>query len=265
MSLKQWLNRTLSKNKARENTGSVVSTLMWAAHVKLEQKDFGEARRLLLQALERRDEIVDATQVYYIITSLGVAWLFEEEYVACIEFFSEYIRRYPGDAAAYCARGGALWYSGRLTEALADHSRALEISPNDVGALLERGQILAETGEHNKALDDLALALQLIPHGEIQDATWLRKMEAYARNGRGLALGGIGELELAFREFESSIALCPDNAWVYFNRALVNDRLGDLKKANSDYQSALTRNDPKLNPLRRKFAEGRMQELRAQQ
>jgi len=237
---------------------------MWAAHVKLEEKDFREARRLLLQALERRDEIVDATQLYYILTTLGAAWLSEGDYPECIEFFSEYIRCHPGDAAAYCARGGALWYSGRLTEALADHSRALEISPDDVGALLERGQILAETGEHNKALDDLGRALQLLPHSQIQDAAWLGKMEAYIRNGRGLALAGMGETELAFREFESSIALCPDNAWVYFNRALVNDRLVELEKAKSDYQSALTRNDPKLNSLKRKFAERRVEELRAQ-
>ncbi len=238
---------------------------MWAAHAKLEEKGFREARRLLLQALERRDEIVDATQMYYILTTLGAAWLSEGDYSACIEFFSEYIRSHPGDAAAYCARGGALWYSGRVTEALADHSRALEICPDDIGALLERGQILAETGEHDKALGDLARALQLILHSQVQDAGWLRKVEAYTRNGRGLALAGMGEIELAFREFESSIALCPDNAWVYFNRALVNDRLGELEKAKSDYQSALTGNDPKLNPLRRKFAEGRVEELRAQE
>jgi len=56
-------------------------------------------------------------------------------------------------------------------------------------------------------------------------------------------------------EFDRSISLCPDNAWVYFNRAMVYESKGELEKAKSDYTLSLQKNIPKLSVLKRKYAE----------
>ncbi len=84
---------------------------------------------------------------------------------------------------------------------------------------------------------------------------WKIQVEAYSFNGRAVAHAGLGDFERAMAEFDRSISLCPDNAWVYFNRAKMYENKGQLEKAKSDYELSLQKNTPKLSVLKRKYAE----------
>jgi tetratricopeptide (TPR) repeat protein len=152
---------------------------------------------------------------------------------------------------------------GNIEDALKDYSRAIDLNPSDMRPLCGRGQVYAESGKAKEALDDLDRALVLFRADRRVDAgpDWYVQFEAYARNGRGLALATQGEHSLAMAEFDASLELAPDNAWAYYNRASVYDPAGDRLKAAEDYASSLQKSGPKLNRIRKERATARLREL----
>jgi tetratricopeptide (TPR) repeat protein len=165
-----------------------VQLLFQEAFPYMRSQQYGKARTIFLQALKLRNEIEEQATIEYLLSSLGSTWLFEGLYDQGIAFWTEYLSRYPGDGPAFCSRAGAFWYSSKLTEALDDFSRALELQPFDILALSGRGQILAEIGQNERAMADLDLALQLlkdIPELNHDRVAWHELIEAYVRNGRG--------------------------------------------------------------------------------
>jgi tetratricopeptide (TPR) repeat protein len=56
-------------------------------------------------------------------------------------------------------------------------------------------------------------------------------------------------------EFDRSIKLWPENAWVYFNRAEAYRNHGDPASAIENYRLALMKKQPKLTSLKRAHAE----------
>ena len=181
-----------------------------------------------------------------------------DEYSGAIEFFSECISRRPDDVAAHLYLGAALWYSGELEKANDVFSRALLLSPQDSNLLSSRGQILVEIGEYDKALCDLEGCLQ---HADIASALEEGPkvaLRAYALSGRGAAYSGLGKLEAAQKDFNESLALCPKNAWVYYNMALACERQGDIDAAIRNYTISLKMREPKLNASKRTAALARL-------
>ncbi|MGH2639731.1 MAG: tetratricopeptide repeat protein, partial [Rhabdochlamydiaceae bacterium] len=63
------------------------------------------------------------------------------------------------------------------------------------------------------------------------------------------------------KEFEASITLCPDNAWVYYKRACAYDLKGERQKAICDYTLALAKDDPRLPLNKIQHAEARLHAL----
>lgn len=238
--------------------------LLQQAHVHLTAQDVDQARPLLLKALQYRDHLAYQSALEYILMGLAGTWLLAERYDEGIAFFSDYITRFPTDSEGYHCRGENLWYAGRLQEAMRDYTQALELKPNSLLCLMGRGQVSAELGEHPNALHDLELALQKLDSEKISDsasALWYTQIEAFTRNGKGFALAGLGQISPAMEEFELSSRLVPDNAWVYYNRAQVHERLGNRKEAMNDYRKSLEKISPKLSPIKRTYAEARLAEL----
>jgi tetratricopeptide (TPR) repeat protein len=213
---------------------------------------------VLLQVLDSRDDIQDAATIEWLLSCLEATWLFTDKNEEAIIFFSEYISRYPNDSTAYWARAASLWYLGQLQEAIRDYSRALELKPTDILSLCGRGQVLAEVGQGKEAMKDLNLALEELktaPRSGPDFTEWREQAEAFTRNGRAVALATLGESAAAMEEFDASLALSPENAWVYYNRAHVHDLAGNREKARSDYQIALTKTGPPLSPFRKSRAQ----------
>lgn len=88
---------------------------------------------------------------------------------------------------------------------------------------------------------------------------WMKGAEAITRNGRAVALAGLGRINEAMTEFEASVNLCADNAWVYYNRAQVYERINDQQKAIADYRTALVKTGPHLSPRQKELARAKIQ------
>jgi tetratricopeptide (TPR) repeat protein len=125
---------------------------------------------------------------------------------------------------------------------------------------MERGQVLVEVGQPQKALTDLKTVLEQINSvPNARDAAW-PAMQAYTCSGLGPAFAALGDYSKAFDEYQKSIDLQPDNAWVYFNRAHVYEKLGEHSKALTDFERSLSKSRPKLPAYKRAIAERRVQE-----
>ncbi|HTQ55600.1 MAG TPA: tetratricopeptide repeat protein [Bryobacteraceae bacterium] len=177
-----------------------------------------------------------------------------EQYQKAVDTLSKAIALRPDLPRLYEARGGAYWYDGRFSEAIEDFTHVLEADPDNADAHSSRGQALAESGQYEFALTDLNRAIELAYE---QDRA---SISAYSHSGRGLAHGGLGAYEEAFRDFSESISQAPDNAWVYFNRAVVYERMGQTDKARADYETALNKRTPPLNRWKREQAAARLRE-----
>ncbi|MGB0034014.1 MAG: tetratricopeptide repeat protein [Candidatus Acidiferrales bacterium] len=240
--------------------------MMREASTRIAAKEYAQAQQILTTAIKFRDQINDPVAIDWILRTLGSTWLFQGLFVEQIAFFTEYLRRHPSDMAAYHERATALWYLGKLQESIRDYSRALELKPSDVESLSGRGQVLAEIGDSQQALRDLDVALELlgaIPKSDERWREWSKHTEAFIRRGRGVAYGGWTQIRQAINEFDASIALSPENAWVYYSRAQVYDRIRDDNRALSDYRTALAKSEPPLTPVQKENARARLQSLSA--
>jgi tetratricopeptide (TPR) repeat protein len=249
--------------KNRGNGLEIVTHLINSAYSLLQGGDYIEAQSVLLRALDHQSEIRDPLALEWILLSLARTWEETEEYKKWTDFFSDLIRRNPNSSIAYHLRAESHWYAGNPEEALTDYSQAVTLRPDDAGASLGRGQVFNELGDFRRALKDLDRAMALMNSVPYADDAWKRDFEAFARNGRGAAYAGLGDLFHATREFDTSISLCPENAWVYFNRAKVHQSQGDQKKAVADYRLALEKKGPKLNSTKRTYAKAQVEALEA--
>jgi tetratricopeptide (TPR) repeat protein len=254
MGLLRALRDRLRRNAAHRSVPGVVKRRGELAYSFIQQGDCLTARELLLKALEQRNEIEELAVLNWLLELLAWTWTVTEQYRDETEFFSNYLKLHPSDVRAHALRAGSLWYSGEHREAIEGYSKALEIDPNDIFALMGRGQVFAECGEYGRAIDDLDLVQDKLGQNAAGDPWW-RQVQAYSINGRAVAHAGLGDFERAMAEFDRSISLCPENAWVYFNRAMVYERKGDLAKAVADYKTSLQKSVPKLCVLKRKYAE----------
>lgn len=251
----QFLKRQFQRGKSKDEGQRTVTRLVDLSFSLLQGGNYIEARGLLLRALDYQNEIQNPLLLEWILTSLSRTWEETEEYRQWTEFFSDFIARNPNLAVAYNLRAESRWYGENFLDAIGDYSRSLELNPNDAGAFLGRGQVFLECHDFAHALKDLDLALALMDSVPYADAAWKADFEAFARNGRAAAYAGLGELSRAVEEFDKSIALCPENAWVYFNRAQVYENQGDRENAIADYRLAIAKKRPKLTSAKRAHAE----------
>jgi tetratricopeptide (TPR) repeat protein len=267
MDFLQWARKVLSRLNSDDKAASKIYPLLNEAHAHLVAEEYDKAQAKLLQALNLRNDLKDPAVIDYLLTSLGATWLLTDRYKEGIAFFSGYIERYSSDSAAFCERAAVRWYAGQLEEAIRDYSHALELKPNDILSLSGRGQVLAELGQNERAIQDLNLALETLQGSPVADPSWsewYEQIEAFIHNGRGVALAALGENGSAMSEFEVSIAKSPENAWVYYNRARIYDHARNFEKARPDYQAALTKRSPALNPIKKEHAQTRLREIPSQ-
>jgi hypothetical protein len=78
-----------------------------------------------------------------------------------------------------------------------------------------------------------------------------RAAPGITHNGKTATLAGLGQNDLAVKEFKDSINLQPDNAWVYFNRVQFHERNNDIAAPAAAYRVALDKEKPPLSLLKR--------------
>jgi len=193
-------------------------------------------------------------------------------YAESLLLFDEYLREIPTDTHARGSRGHALYHLGRLGEAEADLSRAIEGNAHDVFLYNLRGFLRHELGRYEAAVEDFTNAIRLAPgaaspyYGRARswgaldrlDDAVMDATEALQRNPnhadaylvRGNAHAKKKEWESSIRDYTRYIEFgrsLEDRYWGHFSRGLSLFSSRRYPQAISDFTKALTLK-PDLTP-----------------
>ena len=138
----------------------------------------------------------------------------------------------PENADRYLAR--AFFYEEYLKDydlALLDHTKAIELDEDEPDNWYNRGRLYYYQSNNEKSLKDFEKVLEI-------DSTYVN-----AINYRGVIFNNEGKYDLAIKEYERGIALAEIDpsgaAYCYSNRATQYERLREYDKAEADYTSAI--------------------------
>lgn len=178
----------------------------------------------------------------------------QEEYEAAISKASEALELDDRSLPGLATRAVSYWYSEHFVEAAEDYSQLLKLEDDAPFAYAGRGQVYVELGEYELAMADLDKAVDM--ERQATSETGL----AYALSGRALARAGLQRFDEAQQDFEESVQLRPDNAWVHYNQGLVYRLLNELNQAAKSFRRALEMTDPQLTKRKRERAEAFLQQ-----
>lgn len=134
----------------------------------------------------------------------------------------------PADKGAYELYGLALYQLGHYDRAIASYEMALQAGPSD-HILVNKALAYAKTGRPKAALHEFDKAFRLNPSN------------FNACLGKGIALMGLGQLQLAVSWLNHALALRPDDALALSNRAIAYFSMDEKEKAMEDFSAALSK------------------------
>ncbi len=111
----------------------------------------------------------------YALAGRGDAWAEKKEYVKALADYDQGLLVYPTTAQLYYRRGycwqeyakqGEWYRSDRLTNALADYSKAIDLAPDQINSYVNRAFINSMSGRYKQALDDYDKILKLDPENK---------------------------------------------------------------------------------------------------
>lgn len=168
----------------------------------------------------------------------GTAYQLLGRHEEAIQSLEESLRISPGNPLAYFELGTTFYESDQPQNALVAYANAIRFQPVYAEAHFSRGTIYYELNRFARAIEELSIAIR----SEIP----LAKSElAFAHNNRGLAYSGLGDMDLAIKDFDQAIRLEPGLAIAYNNRGFVSRDLGQLDRALEDLDQAIGL-DPEL-------------------
>jgi tetratricopeptide (TPR) repeat protein len=221
----------------------------------LDAKAYFERGLLLIQLRDSPWSDIDRARALH---PKALRW--DEVVRAC----AQVIERNPEDAKTYHLRAHAHEFLGQWPQALADHSRAIQLGPMSLDYLVCRGRAYLRAGQMDKALEDFCkvgrlppdqanvLAFGMVASPSLFDrerslALELAKQAVREAPGEarywstlGAAHYWAGEWEAAIQALEQAQKRAPDKFFgfnAYF-RALCHQQLGDPVKAKDYYDRA---------------------------
>ncbi len=155
-----------------------------------------------------------------------------EAWATEVSIWTEATHRNPTSGEAWYGLGDAYRLSGDLVPAAEAYERALALDPEMLDGWTNLGIVRVRMGQ-----------------GDAAEAAWkkaLRKSPTYCKAHNNLALyyARGDELELALREFRTTLQYCPEDVTAYyFLGRLYEEKLGELDKAVQQYQAILELED----------------------
>ena len=149
------------------------------------------------EELDRDVELIEAVQS--VLPTADIA----PDYNRPIAHLDAAIRRNPGDAAAYLARGRAHFLKGEGSRAISDLDAALRLSRSSAAAHLLRGIVYAYMNRHDQVVSDMSEVIRLSPGN------------AMAHYYRGLSHGEQDAFDLAIADLDEVTRLDPDRVDAY--------------------------------------------------
>ena len=136
-------------------------------------------------------------------------------------------QEFPGHKFAWKVLGVLLGQTGRITEAVKAHRRAVELDSLDAEAHSNLGVVLQKLGRLEDAEASYRQAMTLKPD------------YAEASNNLGNTLQELGRLDDAEASFNQAIALKPDFAEAHYNLGNTLQELGRLDDAEASFNQAI--------------------------
>ena len=174
-------------------------------------------------------------------------------YEEAIAEFTKAIQLSPNDARIYNDRGCVYHKMNRFPEAIEDFSKAIEIAPKDYAGYSGRGVVLVAQNQNDAALVDLNKALELKP----DDAPTLRF--------RASAYHGLKQYDLAIQDYTAVLSKSDPNssdqaklaaADLFAKRGYIYSLVQQYENAINDYKEAVRLNPNDIDtPQRLQYAE----------
>ena len=183
--------------------------------------------------------------------------------------FAKLLRLYPAFEDAYTARGRLRAIEGDTIAALADASKAIEVSRTQLQPYLLRADLLVHQHKWEDALKDMDEAIRLKPHeadyylnrafiryniddyfGAMADYNYTLELEPHnsaALFNRALLRYEVKDLDKAAADLEAVLGMEPDNFHARYNLGLVNLERGRYKEALQDF-SVISKRYPRFHP-----------------
>jgi len=158
--------------------------------------------------------------------ALATSLVEEDEAEEARNLLDRLIRREPDLFDAYLLRARASSNLGQLAPALRDMDTYLEYFPEDHGAYYSRGLILHEHGQYLDAIRSFNRALEMDPG-----------MASYFF-ARGKTYAATGTIRSAERDMSMALDLDPLNGDIWFHKARISERMGNLDDACFAYRKA---------------------------
>ncbi|CAH2575340.1 UDP-N-acetylglucosamine--peptide N-acetylglucosaminyltransferase 110 kDa subunit [Planktothrix rubescens] len=156
----------------------------------------------------------------------------QQNYTQAESIYRQIIKNNPNHAEAYLWLGSAIYYQGKLEEAIINYQKAIQLDPKLAKAYIGLGNALKDQGKLEEAIVNYQKAIQLDPKFAL----------GYA--GLGAVLRQQGKLEEAIVNLRQAIQLDPKFAFAYYTLGFALRQQGKLEEAITNYQKAIQL-DPK--------------------
>lgn len=213
-----------------------------------QQGDEEKSQEDLEAAVQLQPESAEETEFTRALMSAHIAFV-QNRFEESIEAASQAIALDPANETGYLRRGAAYWYSDQFTEAWEDFNYVIEtLEKESSKALNGRGGCAAELGDTEPAIEDLQKAIAMARQKE-------KDHLAYYLNNYARALIGASRLEEAQEALDESLDLQPENAWLFYYRALMHIAQKQDSLACQDFQKAIEFSQPPIPPRKKAKAE----------
>ena len=230
---------------ARNDVGDVdhqminekVTVISWNTKIRVGKKTIG------YKQVGQNLTVSKVSGDWLFVDSDGGGWIDQSavvKYEDAVEYFSTKIENRT-NADSYNCRASVYAHRDELEKAIADYSKAIEISPDNYHLYYNRAIRLAYMRQPEKAIEDYNKAIDLNP----------RLVVGY--DGRASAKFELHQYEGAIKDYDEALRLKPRYADALGGRARCFKELGNFESAIVDYKYAL-RISPGAAWIRNSFA-----------
>ena len=156
-------------------------------------------------------------------------------------YWTELIDKFPDNPAVWSNRGNVRIGQYKLSEAITDFDRSIELAPNYPDPYLNRGIAYEGQQRWSEAVADYNRVLEINPSDPV------------AYNNRGNAEAGQQRWEEALKDYQQAISIAPDFALARGNAALVTYQMGNRSEAVRQMRN-LVRKYPMFSDIRAALA-----------
>lgn len=139
------------------------------------------------------------------------------------------LMNHPDYTPAYLTLTDIYYHQGKLSKALENINRAIELSPLDIPPYIDRGIIRYQLNDFQGAMSDYNHVLSKDPN---------QKTALY---NRALLNSFVGLYTKSLEDFDNLLKIDPDNYFAIYNRAMLRVRSGQFQGAIEDLNKVLKR------------------------